>query len=67
MADRTWIDAEGRTGKFKPSRMPEENIGHVCTYVRDSDDPNFKYCIYCGRVRYRTNAEILGKEVDGTN
>ena len=39
--------------------MPDEDVGHVCTYTKDSDDPNFKYCIYCSRVKYRTDEELI--------
>lgn len=48
-------------GRWIATPMPDEDIGHLCTYVRDKDDPNFKYCIYCGRVKYRTNDEIMGE------
>lgn len=39
--------------------MVQENIGHTCIYTIDEEDRNFKYCIYCQRVVYRTDAEIL--------
>ena len=39
--------------------MPEENNGHTCIYVVDDGDRNFKYCVYCLRVRYRTDAELM--------
>lgn len=40
--------------------MPEEDQGHICIYTKDKGDRNFKYCIYCGRVKYRTDEEIVG-------
>jgi hypothetical protein len=39
-------------------KMPEEDDGHICTYTVDKDDRNFKYCVYCKRVRYRTDEEV---------
>lgn len=55
MAD--WSRVEGY---WLTTPMPDEDIGHICTYTKDKGDRNFKYCIYCKRVKYRTNAEITG-------
>ena len=57
MANRKVNDKD----RFGAEPMPDEDDGHFCTYTRDKDDPNFKYCIYCGRVKYRTNEEIIGE------
>lgn len=39
--------------------MPEEDVGHICIYRTDIQDRNFKICITCDRVVYRTNEEIM--------
>lgn len=40
--------------------MVERDVGHICTYIVDEEDRNFKVCIYCGHTAYRTNEELLG-------
>jgi len=39
---------------------PPEDEGHICIYIVDEEDRNFKICVYCDRVVYRTDEEITG-------
>lgn len=56
MANRERIK---KSGKWETTDNPDEDIGHVCIYTVDKDDRNFKYCVYCNRVVYRSDEEIM--------
>lgn len=38
--------------------MPDEDEGHLCIYTVDEEDRNFKVCVTCKRIVYRTDGEI---------
>jgi hypothetical protein len=40
--------------------MVDRDVNHICTYTVDEEDRNFKVCIYCGHIAYRTNDELMG-------
>ena len=48
-------------GGWDTTSNPDEDIGHVCIYTTDTEDRNFKYCVYCKRVVYRSDEEIMGE------
>ena len=50
-----------RQVSFEVTPMAEENVGHTCIYIKDDEDRNFKICIECGHVAYRTDQELLNE------